>query len=597
MAAKPARPAPEKLDPALIRTAAILIAGALASIFDTTIISVARHTLSVKLHTPGHDGPVGEHRLPAGVRHMTQKVERPEKGVLAGGSGRWWALAALALSGLTIGLDATVLNIALPELSTSLHATTGQLQWFATAYTLVVGVAMLPAANLGDRYGRKRLLVGSLVLFAAASAWCALSTSAGELIAARGVLGLAGAAQIPLGFAMLPTLFPERDARARAVALWTLASSAGLPLGPIIGGWLLDHFWWGSVFLINVPLAAVGAAALTVFLPEARSARPLALDWPGLVLSAAGLAGVIYGFINADQHGWGATATWAPILAGLVLLAGFIAWQRRSSHPLIELSLFTNRNFAWGTVHGTIANFALFGLLFAVPQYFQSVDGATPLGTGLRLLPMIAGMLAGTSAGGRLARLLGARIVIAVGFLLAAAALGAAATTSVGTGYGFAAAWIVVLGVGIGLALPAALSAALGALTDERAGAGSGLLQATRQLGGTIGVAVLGTVLGSGYRARADAGHLPAPLADAVHSSVAAGIAVARQLHDDALAGIVRAAFVHGMDLTLVVSGALVLAGAVLAALFLPRQTRVRRQDLSGADPAPASDASSPGPA
>jgi MFS transporter, DHA2 family, multidrug resistance protein len=281
MAAKPARPAPEKLDPALIRTAAILIAGALASIFDTTIISVARHTLSVKLHTPGHDGPVGEHRLPAGVRHMTQKVERPEKGVLAGGSGRWWALAALALSGLTIGLDATVLNIALPELSTSLHATTGQLQWFATAYTLVVGVAMLPAANLGDRYGRKRLLVGSLVLFAAASAWCALSTSAGELIAARGVLGLAGAAQIPLGFAMLPTLFPERDARARAVALWTLASSAGLPLGPIIGGWLLDHFWWGSVFLINVPLAAVGAAALTVFLPEARSARPLALDWPG----------------------------------------------------------------------------------------------------------------------------------------------------------------------------------------------------------------------------------------------------------------------------------------------------------------------------
>jgi MFS transporter, DHA2 family, multidrug resistance protein len=515
---------------------------------------------------------------------MTQKVGRPETVALAGRSGRWWALAALALSGLTIGLDATVLNIALPELSTSLHATTGQLQWFSTAYTLVVGVAMLPAANLGDRYGRKRLLVGALVLFAAASAWCALSTSSGELIAARGALGLAGAALLPLGFAMLPTLFPGRDERARAVALWTLASSAGLPLGPIVGGWLLDHFWWGSVFLINVPLAAVGAVALVVFLPEARSARPLALDGPGLVLSAAGLAGVIYGFINADQHGWGAAGTWAPAVAGVVLLAGFIAWQRRSAHPLIELSLFTNRNFAWGTVHATIVNFALFGLLFAVPQYFQSVDGTTPLGTGLRLLPMIAGMLAGTSTGGRLARRFGARIVIATGFLLAAAALGAAATTSAGTGYGFAAAWVAVLGVGIGLALPAAMSAALGALTAERAGAGSGLMQALRQVGGTIGVAVLGTVLGSGYRARAHAGRLPAPLADAVHSSVAAGIAVARQLHDDALARTVRAAFVHGMDLTLVVSGALVLAGAILAALFMSRPAPPRGGEQADAE-------------
>jgi MFS transporter, DHA2 family, multidrug resistance protein len=238
----------------------------------------------------------------------------------------------------------------------------------------------------------------------------------------------------------------------------------------------------------------------------------------------------------------------------------------------------------WGTVHATIGNFALFGLLFAVPQYFQSVDGATPLGTGLRLLPMIAGMLAGTSAGGPLAKRLGARIMIAAGFLLAAAALGAAATTSVGTGYGFAAAWITVLGAGIGLALPAALAAALDALTAERAGAGSGLMQALRQLGGTIGVAVLGTVLGSGYRDRAHAGHLPAPLADAVHSSVAAGIAVARHLHDDALAATVRAAFVHGMDLTLIVCAALVLAGAILAALFLSRQRPPRDGEQADAE-------------
>ncbi|HEY2521999.1 MAG TPA: MFS transporter [Streptosporangiaceae bacterium] len=499
---------------------------------------------------------------------VTQIGQKPNR---HSGSRRWWALAALALSGLTIGLDATVLNIALPELSTSLHATIGQLQWFSTAYTLVVGVAMLPASNLGDRYGRKRLLVTSLVLFAAASAWCAWSTSPAELIAARAVLGLAGAALMPLGLAMLPTLFPAVADRARAVMIWTAASTLGLPLGPIVGGWLLNHFWWGSVFVLNVPLALAGAVALVVFLPEARSARPVRLDGPGAVLSSAGLAGVIYGFINAGQQGWGSRTTWLTIVAGLILLTGFVVWERRSSHPLIELSLFGNGQFSWGTVHATIANFALFGLLFAVPQFFQSVHGASPLGTGVRLLPMIGGIVAGSQIGGRLVQRYGARLVIAGGFVLAAAALGAAATTRVGTGYGFAAAWIAVLGLGIGLALPAAMSGALGALSAERAGAGSGLMQALRQVGGTIGVAILGTVLSVGYRDRLRTGQLPPAASRTAHDSVAAGIQVATRLHDGALAASARVAFVHGMDLALIVSGGVVLAGAVLAMLFLPR--------------------------
>jgi MFS transporter, DHA2 family, multidrug resistance protein len=502
---------------------------------------------------------------------VTHIGQRPNK---VSGSLRWWALAALALSGLTIGLDATVLNIALPELSTSLHATTGQLQWFSTAYTLVVGVAMLPASNLGDRYGRKRLLIASLVLFAAASAWCAWSASPGELIAARALLGLAGAALMPLGFAMLPTLFPGPADRSRAVTIWTAASALGLPLGPIVGGWLLDHFWWGSVFVLNVPLALAGAAALLVFLPEARSARPVRLDGPGALLSSAGLAGVIYGFINAGQHGWGAPVTWLTIAAGVMLLAGFVIWERRSSHPLIELSLFGNGQFSWGTVHATIANFALFGLLFAVPQFFQSVHGASPLGTGIRLLPMIGGILVGSQTGGRLVKRFGSRTVIAAGFALAAIALGAAATTRVSTGYGFAAAWIAILGLGIGLALPAAMGGALGALSAERAGAGSGLMQALRQVGGTVGVAILGTVLSSGYRGRLHTGQLPPALSRTTHDSVAAGIQVAGRLHDGTLAQAVRVAFVHGMDLTLIVSGALVLAGAVLALVFLPRRAR-----------------------
>ena len=497
------------------------------------------------------------------------------------GASRWWALAALALSGLTIGLDTTVLNIALPDLATSLHAGTGQLQWFSTAYTLVVGVAMLPASNLGDRLGRKRVLVASLVLFGAASAWCAWSTSAGELIAARAVLGLAGAALMPLGFAMLPTLFPGREERASAVRIWTAASTVGLPLGPIVGGYLLGHFWWGSVFVLNLPLALIGAVALVIFLPEARSANPVRLDVPGALLSSAGLAGLIYGFINAGQHGWGSTTTWATILAGAVLLAVFTLWERRSSHPLIELSLFGNREFSWGTVHATVANFALFGLLFAVPQFFQSVNGQSPLGSGVRLLPMIGGMVLGTQTGGAVAKRFGSRAVVAGGFVLAAIALGLAATTRVDTGYGFAAAWIAVLGLGIGLALPAAMSGALSALSAERAGAGSGLMQALRQVGGTIGVAILGTVLSSGYHSRLSGGNIPASVDQTVREGVAAGVAVADQLHDARLADLVRGAFVHGMDMALVVSCVLVAAAAVLAFLFLPRRPKT-------AAPAPA---------
>ncbi len=500
-------------------------------------------------------------------------TDAPNVGAATGRRGRWWALAALAVSGLTIGLDATVLNIALPKLSAGLHAGTSQLQWFSDAYTLVVAVAMLPVANLADRYGRKRFLVGSLVLFAAASGWCAAANSSGELIAARAALGLAGAGLLPLGFAMLPTLFPDEAGRVKATAIWTAASAIGLPLGPILGGLLLDHFWWGSVFLINVPLAAFGAVALVLLLPESRSEKPLALDLPGTVFSSVGLGAVIYGLISAGEHGWGATQTWAPVIAGLASLAAFVLWDRHTDHPLVELSLFSDARFSWGTVHATIANFAFFGLLFAVPQYFQSVDGTSPLGAGLRLLPMIAGLVLGSQLSSQMMRRTGAGLLIAVGFVLTAVSLGAAASTTVTTGYGFTAAWITLLGLGAGLALPTAMTSALGALSAERSGAGSGVMQAVRQVGGTIGVAVLGTVLDNGYRDHVHA-HVAPALAHTVSTSVSVGAEVARKLGDEPLLHTVRTAFVHGMDITFIVAAIVVAAGAVLAACFLPLTRR-----------------------
>jgi MFS transporter, DHA2 family, multidrug resistance protein len=402
-----------------------------------------------------------------------------------------------------------------------------------------------------------------------------------ELIAARAALGLAGAAFLPLGLAMLPTLFFDRDERTRAVSIWALASTSGLVLGPIVGGLLLNRFWWGSVFLLNVPFAALGAIAMTFFLPEARSDRPIALDLPGAVLSSIGLGALIFGFINAGQSGWASAGTWVPIVVGLALLAGFIGWERHTSHPLVELGLFSDRNFCWGTVHATIANFAFFGLLFVVPQFFQSVDGSSPFGTGLRLVPMIVGLAIGTRVGSRLVQRAGTGAVLAMGFAIAAAGLFLGATTSVGSGYGLGAAWMTMLGLGVGIALPTSITIALGSLSAERAGAGSGLMQAVRQVGGTLGVALLGTVLASGYRSRLHTSYLPAALAHPLHESVAAGVAVGRELHDEVLVQMVRAAFVHGMALTLTLSGSVVVVGTILAARFLPlsRQSKAAKPE------------------
>jgi EmrB/QacA subfamily drug resistance transporter len=473
---------------------------------------------------------------------------------------------------LTIGLDATVLNVALPTLATELDASTSQLQWFGAAYTLVLGALIIPMGSLGDRFGRKRVLLAGFALFGVASAACAFADSAGMLIAARAVQGIGGAAMMTLSLAMLPVLFEDREERTRAMNIWVTFSAIGLPLGPILGGLLLEHFDWGSVFLINVPLVAIGMVALIRYLPESRSERRLPTDGVGIVLSSTGLGALIYGLIEAGRDGWGHASVLVPILAGVAVLATFVAWERRSTHPVVDLALFSNRDFSIGTGLATITNFALFGLLFVMPLYFQDVGGSEPLGTGVRLLPLIGGLVVATRVGPTLVTRAGIRSVLVAGFALCAAALGLAATTDVDTAYGFTAAWIALLGAGIGLALPASMTVAMGALSAERAGSGSGLLQALRQVGATIGVAVLGTVLISGYHAQLDSGDVPSSAEDAVRSGVGAGVQVAERLDSSSLAQTVQSAFVHGMETVFVLSAALALMGMTLALLFLPRQ-------------------------
>ena len=478
---------------------------------------------------------------------------------------RWWALSALALAMLVIGLDSTVLTVAVPTLAQDLGASTSQLQWINTSYTLVLAAALLPAGALGDRYGRRRLMLGALALFGAASVACAYAGSAGTLIIARAVLGLAAAALIPMSMAVLPVLFPVQRERSKALTIWVTSMAIGLPLGPVLGGWLLDNYWWGSIFLINVPFIIVTIGAVLAFIPESRNADAGPLDWRGVAVSSTGLLALTYGLIRAGEQGWGDALVWVCLTGATALLAVFVGWQRRAAYPLIDLSLFRSRGFTWGTVFATTVNFAMFGIFFVTPQYFQAVLGVDALGSGLRLLPLIAGLVIGTRVADRIARHLGAGIVLAIGFTLLTAGLVAGATTALGTGYGFTAGWIAVVGAGMGCVLPTAMGVAIDELSVDRAGSGSALIQALRQAGGTIGVAILGTVLNTAYQS--GLGELDRP---PFSTGVMQGVAAAAHLGRPDLVESVQDAFVHGMSVLLWVSAAICAAGAVLALNRMP---------------------------
>jgi DHA2 family multidrug resistance protein-like MFS transporter len=493
------------------------------------------------------------------------------------GARRWWALGALVVAGLTVGLDATVLSVALPTLARKLHASESALQWFSSGYLLVLAAAMLPLGLLGDRYGRKKVLLGSFVLFAVGSAACAASPSSGAFIAARLLLGLAGAGLVVMGFATLPVLFGEKE-RPRAVGIMAAATFVSLPLGPILGGWLLTHYWWGWVFLINVPVSLAGVVAILVLVPESRAHERPGLDPVGVALSILGMVGLIYGLIQAGEHGWSNAGAVLEMVCGIAVLVGFLFWERRLTHkpggqPLLDLALFRLPSYTWGVILSAVAIFAMFGVLFTMPQYFQGVLGTSPMGSGLRLLPLIGGLVLAAVPADRIARLAGSKVAVAVGFAILAAGLLIGSRTGVGSSGLFVAAWMAVVGLGMGLALATSTSAALSKLSEERSGVGAAALQAINKLGGPLGTAVLGSVLSTAYLARLALSGLPAAAATAARQSIFGAVAVADQIHSPALLDSAHTAFVHGMDLALVVSGAIALVGLALTVAFLPQSS------------------------
>lgn len=490
--------------------------------------------------------------------------------------GKKYALAALAVAGMAVGLDLTILNVALPTLVKALHASTDDLQWFATAYNLVVAGLLLPAGLLGDRFGRKKLLLGAIAVFGAASALCAFSTNTGMLIASRVLLGLGAAFLLPLCMAVLPVLFPNKKERAKATTIWLGGNAISFPAGPLAGGLLLNHFWWGSVFLINVPVACLALLTVWLFVPESKSERRHHLDIGGTLSSSAALITLTYGLIRAGQHGWGSYGTLAVFAGAALLLVAFVLWEWRANqrHPgdaLADRSLLQSRHFIWGTLLAALAMFAMFGILFTMPQYFQAIAHTTALGTGLRLLPIVIGILIGAQASETLEPHIGSKKGILLGFVLLTIGLVLGATMDMQTTYNFIALWFALVGVGLGLLLPATLSAAINTLTAERSGTGASVVQTVRQIGGVIGVAVLGSIGSIVYRHHLQLHSLPGAATNAIQSNVNAGVIVANRLDSSALLGSVQHAFLHAVSATLWVTASVSLLGCVLTVCCMPR--------------------------
>jgi EmrB/QacA subfamily drug resistance transporter len=496
------------------------------------------------------------------------------------GSRRWWGLGALAVSMLALGFDMTILNVALATLSEDLHASTSQLQWIVDSYVLVFAALLMPAGLLGDRFGRKKLLLVGMLIFGAASLAGALAGGPTGVIVARTFMGVGAGIMMPLSMSILPSIFPPEE-RTRAVAIWSSSMALGLPLGPLLGGWLLEHYWWGSIFLINVPVVAVGALAVALLLPESRDPSAPRVDVLGSILSMGGLASLVYGVTEGPSDGWTDPVILTALGASVVLLASFVWWERRLAQPMMDVRLFRDRTFTWAVAAGTLSTLVMAGLLFVLPQYLQVIQGNGVFDTGLRLIPMLLGLMAGGLATDRLAPRTGHKPIIVAGLFLLAAGLGWGSLTEVGDGYSTTAMWLSIVGLGTGLSMVPAMDLVLSRLPEDQAGRGSGLVQTLRQTGGALGIAGLGSILSTLYRGKIELGGVPSDVAGAARDSVGGAAAVSERLHDPGLLASAQDAYVHGMDAVLAVCALAAVAVAVLIWVFQPRPPRPERAEAA----------------
>jgi EmrB/QacA subfamily drug resistance transporter len=494
---------------------------------------------------------------------------------------RWLTLAVLCASVFVVVLDGTIVNVTLPTLARDLGASTSELQWIVDAYVLVFAGLLMAAGSIGDRFGRKGTMQIGLGLFAVFSALAAWSGSPGELIGWRAAMGLGAALMFPATLAILVNVFTAPRERAAAIAVWAATAGAAVALGPVTGGWLLGHFWWGSVLIINVPVIAVALVAIARFVPTSRDTTIKRFDPVGTLASIAGITVLVWAVIEGPDNGWASTTSIAAFALAAVLLAGFVSWERRSDHPMLDVSVFSNMRFTAGSLAVTLAFFSLFGFIFVVTQYFQFVRGYSALEAGVRTVPFAVFMASTAPIAAKLAERVGTKAVVTAGLTSMGIGFIVATTNGVDTPYSIIVLAMFFMGGGLGLVQAPATESIMGALPPAKAGVGSAVNDTARELGGTLGVAIVGSVFSSVYGSRltdALAGTaVPDDALATAKDSVGAAKEVARQagatVGPDAQAFVNRAvdsAFVDGWHAGSWVSVAVVLLGAVLAWRFLP---------------------------
>lgn len=495
----------------------------------------------------------------------------------------WVTLAVLCSSLLIVNLDTTVLNVALPTLVRELNATSSQLQWVVDAYALVFGGLLLVSGSLADRFGRKRTFLTGLLAFAAGSAWAAFSGSVGVLIAARASMGVGASLLMPSTLSIITDVFRDPAERQRAIGVWAGTSGLGFALGPIIGGLLLAHFWWGSVFLINVPIALVAALLALALVPDSKNPAALRPDAVGALMSVAGLGLVLWAVIEAPVDGWSSPMVIGPGAGGVALLVAFATWERASSHPMLNLEFFRLRSFSMAVSSVGLVMFGLIGALFMLTQLLQFDLGFTALEAGVRMLPIAAVLAVVAPLSALLNRAVGTKLTTGAGMLLCGAGLWMMSRGTVGWGYTDVLPGMMTVGFGAALVMPSVSASVMSSVPRGDTGVGSATNGTFIQLGGAVGVAVIGSLLSSRYKGRMSGliapYHLAPSVARAVTGSIGAALEVAGRT-GGAVGGLLvqaaRSAFIGGTDLGLLPAAAVVLAGCALALAALPSKAGPR---------------------
>lgn len=485
-------------------------------------------------------------------------------------------LAVMCLSLLIVVIDNTILNTALPTLARVLKASTTDLQWFTDGFTLTFAALLVMAGALGDRFGRRKALLLGLVVFASGSAWAALSGDSSTLVAARAVMGVGAAFVMPATLSIITTVFPARE-RAGAIAAWSAIAGVGIVVGPTLGGLMLAHFYWGSVFWINMPLAVAAIAAVLAVVPglPGRRERGTRLDVIGAVLSAMAMLTVVDAIIEGPNRGWTSAVTLGELALGGVLIGAFVVRELRAANPLIDVRVFRHRAFSAASGAIGLTFLAMFGSLFGLTQYLQLVQDYSPLSAGVRALPFAAAVMVTAPLSSRLVARLGIRVVIPAGLLALGGGLLMLTQAMPTTSYLFLAIGVAIMGAGMGLVMAPAGESIMSVLPPEQAGAGSAVNDTVQELGGSLGIAIIGSVIASSFRHGLNASGMPHLLVTLGSPSIAAADAVAR--HAGPLAGqflnVAHDSFTSAMTTGFTVGGIIAVVAALVAGIALPRRT------------------------